>query len=468
MRYRRLFLGFVLIVAAVWVIVGEQLAGASADATVNAQVTTVRTPIAGDLALRPYALGAAISKGAPVGTVSDPHVDDTRFRDLLAEQAIARAAVTRVESELADLKREQDGLHRRLAEYQKNRTSQLVIELGFARERLDRMEAQARRAAAAPAGGVAPSAALARLAPAVDNVAPASGARRSGPTVTRAAMAPGGRDAAASGKGATTGKRPAGTNLAPAGPGAGAGVNQGGKNQRLRNGPGDPSANAIELPGFALSYARERVAVLQNALDSARQGVFLGDGYNDTPFSGQRLEAVTSDLGAREAELAATQAKLSALDRRVDIERVKMQRASSAELVSPVNGVYWDKIATDGEYLERGNPVVHVVDCDSAVVTVSVTGGVYSRLRVGSPAEFRFTNEPAVYAGSVLRLAGSGAADVYHNLAVAPSKRHLERYDVTVLVPALRNDPALRCLIGRTGRVFFDQRPLDWLRRILG
>lgn len=68
--------------------------------------------------------------------------------------------------------------------------------------------------------------------------------------------------------------------------------------------------------------------------------------------------------------------------------------------------------------------------------------------------------------GVVTRVAGSGASTVYENLAIAPSERHLERFDVTLDVPALRQEPELFCLIGRTGRVFFEDRPLDWLRRV--
>lgn len=66
----------------------------------------------------------------------------------------------------------------------------------------------------------------------------------------------------------------------------------------------------------------------------------------------------------------------------------------------------------------------------------------------------------------MLRLAGAGAATVYRNLAVAPSSKHLERYDVTLLVSGLKDDPELACAVGRTGRVFFERRPLDWLRRL--
>ena len=69
---------------------------------------------------------------------------------------------------------------------------------------------------------------------------------------------------------------------------------------------------------------------------------------------------------------------------------------------------------------------------------------------------------------NLARLAGSGAETVYRNLAVAPSQRHLQRYDVAVDVPGLAEDAGLACAIGRTGRVFFAARPLDWLRGLIG
>ena len=41
-------------------------------------------------------------------------------------------------------------------------------------------------------------------------------------------------------------------------------------------------------------------------------------------------------------------------------------------------------------------------------------------------------------------------------------------YDVALIVPGLNQHPELGCAVGRTGRVFFDARPLDWLRGIFG
>jgi hypothetical protein len=124
-------------------------------------------------------------------------------------------------------------------------------------------------------------------------------------------------------------------------------------------------------------------------------------------------------------------------------------------------------VATDGEDVVAGQPLLRLVDCRSSVVTLSVTESVYNRLAVGDPARFRLDGHDRVFDATVLRLAGSGAREVYEGLAVAPSRRHLERFDAALSVPGLRAHPGLGCAVGRTGRAFFDERPLDRLRALL-
>ena len=51
MKLLRLILSIVLIAVALWVIIAEQMAGASANAFVNAPVVTIRANTAGDLSL---------------------------------------------------------------------------------------------------------------------------------------------------------------------------------------------------------------------------------------------------------------------------------------------------------------------------------------------------------------------------------------------------------------------------------
>ncbi|WP_245759343.1 HlyD family secretion protein [Tranquillimonas alkanivorans] len=364
-----------IVAVALWIIVGEQMAGASANAVVNARLSTLRTPIAGEVEMPDRALGAATSEGEVLATVVDPLADAVRLDDLQMERNFAFAEVARLEALVADTRGTMAVLERRGDRFAERQIAELELRLSHARDRL-------------------------RLLGVNDE--------RAEPEETLA---------------------------------------------------GDPSS-------LEQSRAREEVDVLENALAAARAGVFIGDGYNDAPNSQQRLVELETLLAELQADLRAAQSRVAALGARVEAEQVAVNRLAAAEIRSTVDGQVWDVLAADGERLQRGEPVLRLVDCGSLVVTLSVTETVYNRLRIGDAAEFRLAGSGEVYPGTVTRLAGSGAATVYRNLAVAPSRQHLERYDVALLVPGLRADPDLQCPVGRTGRAFFERRPLDWLRAL--
>ena len=200
------------------------------------------------------------------------------------------------------------------------------------------------------------------------------------------------------------------------------------------------------------------------AQKAAERGVFLGDGFNDAPYSEQRISEIDVQRLELKAQLEAKKLALAAISDRLANERLRVNRLSSSDLVANVNGALWEYLSASGETVQRGQDLMRLIDCDSAIVTLSVSESVYNSLRVGAPATFRLNRSRQVLQGSVIRLAGSGAATIYENMAIAPSQRHLQRYDVALDVPALRDDPDLRCLAGRTGRVFFETRAFDWLR----
>jgi multidrug resistance efflux pump len=381
MRYSRLLVGFTIIALALWVIVGEQMSGASGNAVVNAQLSTLRAPLAGTISLQDRALGSAVTRSEDLAAVSDAFVDSIRLNDLALEQALATAEAARAADRLRTLDLQLSDLSERTAGFQAARVAEINVRLSHARERLRLLQA------------------------------------------------------------ANAGEEPTDTV-------------QGGQPVDLEE----------RVDPLALSMAQEHVDVLEIALRSAESGVFLGDGYNDAPASEQRRVVLAGERDNLMSELGLSEARLTAVTARLDQERLRTNLLGDAVLKSTVNGQIWEVLAADGETVQRGQDVLRLVDCDRVIVTLSVSENVYNRLNIGDDAVFRLSGDGRSFDGTIIRMAGSGAATIYRNLAVAPSQRHLERFDVALLVPALRNEPTLRCNIGRTGRVFFETRPLDWLR----
>src|SRR5690554_3756990 len=118
MRFTRLIIGALIIIVAVFILVGEQLAGASADAVINARVATVRAQIAGDVSLQPRLLGSMVSQGEALGSIRDSLVDAVRLEDLQRERATASAELARSQAEIQALEASLRDLSARQDDYQ--------------------------------------------------------------------------------------------------------------------------------------------------------------------------------------------------------------------------------------------------------------------------------------------------------------------------------------------------------------
>ena len=390
MKYRRLILGLLAIAVALWIIVGEQMSGASADAVVNAPVVTMRATVAGNLSVPARQLGARVTQGEMIASIQNPIVDRIRLDDLLMEARLEEATRVQIQALLAETETTRAALLERTQIFRARRLEELRSRLTHAEARLTILEA-----GGAPAG---------------------QGQQQLLDTVEEGA-------------------------------------------ERL---PGEPRLDAL-----VLDHARERVEVLRIALRAAEENVFLGDGYNDAPAAEQRTVELASQIAALRTRLTETEERVAAVRERVDRERLRVNGLTGGEMPSPVTGLLWELLQADGVNVQRGDPVLRLVDCRATMVTASVTEGVYNSLAVGDAARFRLGGSSTVYDATVARLAGSGAETIYRNLAIAPSQRHLERFDVALIVPQLAQLGVEGCMIGRTGRAFFDGRPLDGLRRLL-
>lgn len=395
MRSVKIVAGLVILFLALFIIVREQTAGVSADAFVNARLTTTRAPISGTFDAISRPLGAGVNVGDNLGTIADPLVDNVRLSDLQQQRMATKAELDRLTKTVEGLSASIEELGKRAQNYRVERIHQLQAQIDGAETSANAAEARLR---------------YARL------------------SLERSDRL---------------------------------------SDQGVRTGEAlEQSRSLAEVAELDLASALETVRVARINLAAAERGIFLGDGYNDAPYSEQRVSELEVARNQLQASAAAQVTVLEALDLRIRAEQVRVNRLNSASLQANVSGLIWDYLAISGETVQRGQDLLRLVDCQSTIVTLSVTERVYNQITLGSTAQFRMNGSDRLLPGLVTRVAGSGASTVYQNLAIAPSERHLERFDVTLDVPALRQEPELRCLIGRTGRVFFEERPLDWLRRM--
>lgn len=63
-----------------------------------------------------------------------------------------------------------------------------------------------------------------------------------------------------------------------------------------------------------------------------------------------------------------------------------------------------------GEYVNKGQDLLRVLNCSHPIVSASVDERVYNRLEVGSPATFQPLQDGKAYHGTVINLTGAAGA----------------------------------------------------------
>ncbi|MBN8909155.1 MAG: efflux RND transporter periplasmic adaptor subunit, partial [Rhodospirillales bacterium] len=134
--------------------------------------------------------------------------------------------------------------------------------------------------------------------------------------------------------------------------------------------------------------ARHRIEEASIELAAARNGSFLGDSYNDRPSSAQRADEVRQRIGDLTANLASRAAEIGRLRGELAAEEARFRNLSDVEIAMPVSGRVWEVMASPGEQVRRGQDLIRILDCSTAVVTANVAEAVYNRLKIGSPATF--------------------------------------------------------------------------------
>ncbi len=160
-RLVKVAVGLAIAGAGAYVVIGEQMAGVSANAVVNAQVITVRAPVDGVLQLATRTLGTRIAMSERLGTIADPRPDETRLVDLRRTQASLRADLQRLEDLSGALVASRAGYLQQSQAYASGRLLQLDARLAetnasfeAAQARLRESDATMRRATDLSRSGV--------------------------------------------------------------------------------------------------------------------------------------------------------------------------------------------------------------------------------------------------------------------------------------------------------------------------
>ena len=215
--------------------------------------------------------------------------------------------------------------------------------------------------------------------------------------------------------------------------------------------------------------ARKRLDTLAVELESAGNGTYLGDNYNDVPSSVQRARELGVRIDEARANLDQLAQKSETVAAQLAAERKRLDARSSAALTAPIDGNLWTVQAAAGEYVRKGQELFTVLDCSTLVVTASVSERDYNELHLGEPVRFRVSGTGREYNGRVAKL---GLTSTGRSFAIVPEERH---HQVAVQLLDVPEGDSDGCAVGRSGEIVFEgsgngrvARIVESLRHLLG
>lgn len=143
-RLLRIAAGAIALAGGLYLIIGEQMAGTSADAVINAGVVTLRAPIDGIVATSSIGVGARVGRDQLIGVISDPRPDDIRLTDLKREEIRRKNELDRLEALTASLQEARSGFETQAHDYAEGRVNQLRARVAEANSAVQATQARVR------------------------------------------------------------------------------------------------------------------------------------------------------------------------------------------------------------------------------------------------------------------------------------------------------------------------------------
>jgi multidrug resistance efflux pump len=214
------------------------------------------------------------------------------------------------------------------------------------------------------------------------------------------------------------------------------------------------------------NISRAELERLTQQLEAVKQGVFVGEGRNDVPYSQQRIDEVTIQLAELQFRERDLKGRIAQLDTQHEEEHAHNRDMGFAVLRMPFEGVIWRNNVVEGSHVVTGNELVQILDCRDLFVDILVSEVDYDEIYPGRNAQVRLLGRADAIDGQVTAVRGSAAVteDVILAAKLPQSRGKDARIRVALPESALNTDYANFCQVGRSVQVRFRTRSLPIVR----
>ncbi len=212
----------------------------------------------------------------------------------------------------------------------------------------------------------------------------------------------------------------------------------------------DRSRYAYKVAQQQLEALEARIRSLQTELAAIKEGVYLGEGRNDVPYTQQKIEEINIqiiDLLTRRTE---TRIRIESIEKQIEAEKALLQKFRETTMISLVTGLVWRQYFSAGSEVAANTKLAELINCDLLFVEAVVTDSALTNLHVGSKVRYRLLGSSDWLEGDVFQIMGSGDKSVDLTLATNhEASKNEGRIFVRINHNALPNMNENQCYVGR-------------------
>ena len=229
----------------------------------------------------------------------------------------------------------------------------------------------------------------------------------------------------------------------------------------------EAAAHSSAMADVARARARlERISVETAAVEA---GVFVQEGWNDVPYSQQRLDGIALQTVALTTERRRLEGERRGVAGQIAEEERMIAERETFIPVAASSGVVWKESGAVGETVVPGDVLIQTVDCDARFVEVTLAERHFTSIRPGGSAWVRLKGGSEAVLARITAVLGAGAKFDHPRLAAAVTEAKPDQLRVLVSLAetGLDGEPGAFCNVGRTAEVRFERRDIDQLRHVL-
>ncbi|WP_298771567.1 hypothetical protein [uncultured Shewanella sp.] len=200
----------------------------------------------------------------------------------------------------------------------------------------------------------------------------------------------------------------------------------------------------------------QTLKLLNQEITAAKNGVFIGDAYNNVPYSQQYYDKIQIDIiniNNRASELVN---KISTLKSQFNTRKEQYDKANKVDFFTKSETYLWQLATGDHSYVKKGQLIMVLTSCNPDYISVLVSHSVAAKAKVGDKVSIEIAGEDNAHTASISAIQSFIQNQDY--VAATTSSDNTDSMLVIKIIDEEKNtsnhNTSSHCQVGKMARIF--------------